>query len=302
MTGRTGGAGPLSAHTTVVGVIGMPVAHSLSPRLHNAAFAALGLDWVSVGFPVPEGEAATALEGARALGVRGLSVTMPHKEAAADAVEEASETVRRLHAANCVDLAGGSLVGVNTDGAGFVAALREHEWFEPAGERCVVLGAGGAARAVVLALAEAGAAEVVVVNRRADRGEVAARLAGACGRVGSPADVAGAALVVKATPEGMTGVGSAGDGEVVVPGRHQVAVDLVYDPPATPWLAAAEAAGARCRNGLGTLLHQAAFQLERWTGMEVPRSALWAAVEDGGPDAPSGGEEGARPRAARGPR
>lgn len=263
----------------------MPVDHSLSPRLHNAAFAALGLDWVSVGFPVEAGDALTALAGARALGVRGLSVTMPHKEAVADAVEEATDTVRALHAANCVDLADSRLTGVNTDGAGFVAAVREGGWFDPTGERCVVLGAGGAARAVVLALAEAGASEVVVVNRTPSRAEAAARLAGAAGCVGSPADVAGAALVVKATPAGMTGVRDADHGGLVVPGRGQVAVDLVYDPPATPWLASADAAGARCRNGLGTLLHQAAFQLERWTGLEVPRSALWAAVVPGGRDA-----------------
>ncbi len=288
MTRLQKGSTTLSARTTVVGVIGMPVDHSLSPRLHNAAFTALGLDWVSVGFPVAAGDAPTALAGAQALGVRGLSVTMPHKEAVADAVEEATATVRALHAANCVDLADGRLTGVNTDGAGFVAAVREDGWFDPAGERCVVLGAGGAARAVVLALAEAGASEVVVVNRTRRRAEEAARLAGTAGRVGTLAEVAGAALVVKATPAGMTGVGGADHDERAVPGRGQVAVDLVYDPPATPWLAAAEDAGARCRNGLGTLLHQAAFQLERWTGLEVPRLALWAAVSPGGPAARDG--------------
>ncbi len=287
MTSGSQGVAELSARTTVVGVIGMPVDHSLSPRLHNAAFAALGLDWVSVAFPVAAGAAPTALAGARALGVRGLSVTMPHKEAVADAVDDATDTVRALGAANCVDLADGRLTGVNTDGAGFVAAVEEGGWFDPAGERCVVLGAGGAARAVVLALAEAGAAEVVVVNRTASRAVRAARLAGAVGRVGNAADVAGASLVVKATPAGMTGVGGAGHDEVAVPGRGQFAVDLVYDPPMTPWLTAAEAAGAQVRNGLGTLLHQAAFQLERWTGLQVPRRALWAAVApDGGPGAP----------------
>ncbi|MGH9080595.1 MAG: shikimate dehydrogenase family protein, partial [Acidimicrobiales bacterium] len=161
----------LSAATSVVAVIGDPVAHSLSPLLHNTAFAELGLDWVSVGFRVSAGLAADALAGAGAMGIRGLSVTMPHKEAVAGLVGRRSPIAERLEAVNCVvfgsggqsdgqssgehggavDGGPGRTFGDNTDGAGLVAALRRGAHFDPGGHRCLVVGAGGAARAVVAA-------------------------------------------------------------------------------------------------------------------------------------------------------
>jgi shikimate dehydrogenase len=266
----------------VVGVIGDPISHSLSPLLHNAAFDALGLDWVSVAFTVRSGAAAAALTGMRALGLAGLSVTMPHKEDAFSAVDHTSEVARRLRAVNCVTPRDGTLVGDSTDGAGFLAALRRATGFEPGGRRCLVVGAGGAARAVVLSLAEAGAAEVVVVNRTPARAEVAAALAGAVGRVGGGADVAEADLVVQATPVGMAGrVGTDGDAlPVDVTALHagQVVADLVYLPLETPILRAAAARGATPVGGLGMLVHQAALALELWTGQAVPVEAMWAAA------------------------
>ena len=280
-----GVAGPgLSAATTVVGVMGDPVAHSLSPRLHNVAFAALGLNWVSVGFLVPPGAAAPAVAGLRALGVAGCSVTMPHKAAVAGLVDECTEVARRLEAVNCVVRRDGRLLGDNTDGAGFVASLARGAGFDPSGRRCLVAGAGGAGRAVVLALAESGAAEVVVVNRSPDRAARAAALAGPVGRVGSADEAGGMDLVVDATPAGMGGTP-----EVAAPvdpgqlGPGQVAADLVYHPAVTDWLAAAAAAGATTLGGLGMLVHQAALQVARWTGREAPVAAMWAAVEPGGP-------------------
>ncbi len=155
----------LSGATTVVGVMGDPVAHSLSPLLQNAAFEEMGLDWVSVGFRVPPGSAEDALAGARALSLRGLSVTMPHKHAVYALLDTLTPIARRLEAVNCVSIDESGSRGDNTDGPGLVAALRRGHDFDPAGRRCLVLGAGGAARSVVAALADAGAAEVVVVNR-----------------------------------------------------------------------------------------------------------------------------------------
>ena len=285
-----------SAATTVVGVIGAPVAHSLSPRLHNAAFAALGLDWVSVGFPVPAGAAAEALVGARALGIRGLSVTMPHKDAVAAEVDRLTPLAERLGAVNCISNEEGVLIGGSTDGPGLVEALRRGAGFEPAGRRCLVVGAGGAARAVIAALGDAGAAEVVVVNRTAARGEAAARLAGVVGRLGRAEDVRTCDLVVDATPLGMSGgadaesggsQGGAGEGDAprwtvdpteLVP--DQVVVDLVYHPAVTPWLAAAAERGAHTMNGLGMLVHQAALQIEWWTGESAPVDAMWRSVSE----------------------
>jgi shikimate dehydrogenase len=262
--------------------MGDPIAHSLSPLLHNAAFDALGLDWVSVAFPVAAGSAPAALAGMRALEIAGLSVTMPHKEQAYAAVDDATEVARRLGVVNCVTWRDGALVGDSTDGEGFLAALRRAAGFEPAARRCLVIGAGGAARAVTLALAEAGAAEVVVVNRTQARAEEAAALAGAAGRVGSGADVRDADLVVQATPIGMAH--RAGDSSQQLPfdvdALHggQVVADLVYHPSQTPLLDAAEARGAVAVGGLGMLVHQAALALERWTGRPVPVEAMWAAV------------------------
>jgi shikimate dehydrogenase len=287
-TDRDGRDG-VSAATRVVGVMGYPVAHSLSPRLHNAAFAALDLDWVSVGFAVPAGRAAVALAGARALGIAGLSVTMPHKEEVAAAVDSCSPTAARLGAVNCVVADGDGWHGDNTDGAGLLAALARSHGFAPGGARCLVVGAGGAARAVIAALADAGAAQVVVVNRTADRAAAAAALAGPAGRTGAVEDVAGCDLVVNATPAGMGDVADGPSDWPVDPDRlepGQLVVDLVYHPPETPWLAAAATRGARTVNGLGMLVHQAALQVERWTGRTAPVEAMWASVT--GPGAPGG--------------
>jgi shikimate dehydrogenase len=271
----------LSAASTVVGVIGDPVAHSLSPLLHNTAFAELGLDWVSLGFPVPSGSAAEALRGAAALGIRGLSVTMPHKEAVATLVDRTTPLAARLGAVNCVTFGPDGSSGDNTDGPGLVAALRRGEGFDPSGRRCLVVGAGGAARAAVLALAEAGAAEVVVVNRTPERAVAAAALAGRAGRVGEAAEAGECELVLDATPLGMAGREGPGEPGLVDPsllGPGQVVVDLVYDPPETPWLAAARGRGATVANGLGMLVHQAALQLAHWTGAAAPVEAMWGAV------------------------
>lgn len=278
----------LSAATTVVGVIGDPVAHSLSPRLHNVAFAALGLDWVSVGFRVARGNAAAALEGVRALGLKGLSVTMPLKDDVAAHVDQLTPMAQRLGAVNCVTNLDGTLTGDNTDGRGLVAALRRGGHFDPDGHRCLVVGAGGAARSIIAALADSGAAEVVVVNRTPERAEAAAVLAGSVGRVGEPADAGHSDLVVNATPIGMRGSSAttpdqwALDPELLGPG--QLVVDLVYHPAVTPWLEAARIRGAEVLNGLGMLVHQAALQLEGWTGQEPPVDAMWRAIGEVAPE------------------
>ncbi len=279
----------ISAATTVVGVVGDPVAHSLSPRLHNAAFAELGLDWVSVGFPVPAERAHEAFAGAAALGIRGLSVTMPHKEAAARAADRLGPEAERLGVANCLVFEGGTIVGENTDGPGLVAALRRGEGFDPGGRRCLVVGAGGAGRAVVAGLADAGAASVVVVNRTRARAEAAAALAGPSGRVGTAEDVHSADLVVNATPLGMTDTSGRWPLDPAQLHADQLVVDLVYEPRRTPWLEAAEAAGATVANGVGMLVHQAGLQITRWTDRPAPVEAMWRSVagDAGGGGAPS---------------
>ena len=277
-----GGVGWPSAASPVVAVIGDPIAHSLSPLLHNAAFAALGLDWVSVGFRVPGGEAQEALAAARALSLRGLSVTMPHKAEVAAHVNELTPTARRLDAVNCIIVKNGRLIGDNTDGRGFLAALERGTGIDPVGLRCLVLGAGGAARAVVVALADAGASDIAVWARRPEPANAAAELAGTVGRLGQPEETATADLIVNATPAGMAGSAAAGARPPVDPAAlssDHVVVDLIYEPRRTVWLEACAARGATTLGGLGMLVHQAAAQIEAWTGLEAPVGEMWAAAE-----------------------
>jgi shikimate dehydrogenase len=269
----------LSGRTRLAAVIGCPVRHSLSPAIHNAAFAAGELDWAYVAFEVKPGAVPGALAGMRALGIDGLSVTMPHKTAVADAVDCRTAVAERLHAVNTVvRRADGSLQGHNTDGDGFVAALRA-AGTDPAGGRVALLGAGGAGRALALALAAAGALEVVVINRSAPPAEAAAALAGPVGRVGTAADVATADLVVNATPVGM------GDDRGALPldpallHAGQVVADIIVHPLDTALLQAARNAGARTIDGLGMLVHQAALAFTLWTGVEAPVSVMRAAAE-----------------------
>jgi shikimate dehydrogenase len=276
-----------TGETRLAGVIGDPVRHSLSPVLHNAAFTAVGLDWVYVALPVPSGQAVAALEGARALGIEGLSVTMPHKAAVAEAVDRRSDVASLLGSVNTVVRRNGHLVGESTDGEGFLRAAREGASFEPAGRRCLVVGSGGGARAVILALARAGASRVVVAGRTPSRVAVAAALAGPVGRVGQTAEAGDADLVVNATPVGMAGHETGPATTLPVPverlGPGQVVVDLIYHPPATALVEAARARGATAIGGLGMLVHQAALQFELWTGCPAPVPAMWGAV--GGPPA-----------------
>jgi shikimate dehydrogenase len=183
---------------------------------------------------------------------------------------------------NTVTALGGEVVGDSTDGPGFVDALRHDEGWDPAGRRCLLLGAGAAARAVCLALAEARAAEVTVVARQADRAAACAALAGPVGRVGGVEGVDGADLVVNSTPVGMHGIGVDGDLPLGLDparlGPGQLVVDLVYAPLETPLVRVARQRGATAANGLGMLIHQAARQFGIWTGQHPPLEAMSAAA------------------------
>jgi shikimate dehydrogenase len=259
-----------SASTRAVAVLGSPIRHSLSPVLHGAAFAALGMDWVCLAFDVDEERAPDAFRGLAALGFAGASVTMPLKDVAHRAVDVLDPAAERLGAVNCVSvLDDGRLAGHNTDGAGFLDALPE----PPAGRRAVVLGAGGAARAVIAALAEAHA-DIVVVNRTVAKGARAAALGG---RLGTIEDVAGADLVVNATSIGMGGTGELPCDPALLH-EGQVAIDLVYHPVETAWLVAAREQGATAVDGVGMLVHQAAHAFRHWTGTEPPVAAMEAAA------------------------
>jgi shikimate dehydrogenase len=262
-----------------VGIIGWPVAHSLSPAIHNAAFAALEMEWVYLPLPVRPGEVPGALQGLIALGFAGANVTMPHKTVAAERSHSLSDDARRLQAVNTLVVEGDELHGHNTDAPGFDRFLRRDAGFEPRGCSALVFGAGGAARAVALALAREGLdrltlavrdpAAAVGVERALDGLATELRVVPFDGAAGLRPD-----LVVNATP-----VGARGE-TLPAPalGPGQLVIDLLYQPAQTPLQRRAREAGAAAFGGLGLLLHQAALSFELWTGAVPPLAVMSAAA------------------------
>jgi shikimate dehydrogenase len=268
----------ISARTRVVGVIGDPVEHSLSPAIHNAAYRALGLDFVYVALPVARGLGHEAVRALPVLGIAAINVTMPHKDDAARACDVLTGDAAMLQAVNTVVVRDdGTLLGDSTDGAGLLAALADLG-VDPAGSRVLVLGAGGAARAIVLALGRAGG-RVVVSARRAGAAAEAAALAPGAEAHGFDdlSDlVARSDVLVNATPIGMGGESLPFDPGVF--GSRHVVLDALYHPAETPLLAAARAHGARAENGLGMLVGQAAAAFARFTGRDAPLEVMRSAA------------------------
>lgn len=273
----------ISGRTRVAGVIGWPVEHSLSPVIHAAGIASLGIDAVYVAFPVPPGRASEAVRGAVALGLIGLSVTMPHKEDVAGCVDHADEATTLLRSANTVSIEGEQTTGHTTDGDGFLASLSDAE-VSVDGVAALVLGSGGAGRAITDALSRAGA-RVTLANRSDESALAFARdLASRTGRSVEHlawTDVAERAadheLIVNCTSLGLSGRGMPPIPVESLSARHVVA-DIVYHPEVTPFLSAASTAGARTVGGLGMLIHQAARQELLWFGATPDVSAMTQSV------------------------
>lgn len=270
---------PARGSTRMVGIIGWPVQETLSPVIHNAAFAALGMDWAYVPLPVAPGNLEAALAGLPAMGFAGANVTMPHKTEAAQVVHDLSEDAELLRAVNTLVVGPGGLTGHNTDAPGFDRFLRRDAGFDPEGSSALIFGAGGAARACTLALTRAGLGDLTVAARDPTRAAtILAMIEGLPSEVrvvsfeeGTTVD---ADLVVNATP-----LGAAGETVPHPPLRPgMLVVDLLYRPSVTPLQAAAKAAGASAFGGLGLLLHQAALSFELWTGLEPPLSVMSAAA------------------------
>jgi shikimate dehydrogenase len=273
--GRIGGA------TRVAGVIGWPVDHSLSPAIHNAAFAAADLDWVYVPLPVRPAWLEAALIGIVPLGFAGANVTMPHKTEAADLIDALSEDAELLRAVNTIRVVDDRLEGHNTDVGGFDRFLRRDAGFEPAGRSALIYGAGGAARACALALARAGLGTLTVAVRAPAR---AAPLVGIVERFGvavTTVDVSQVEglevdLVVNATPVGVPAEPE--HRSLPVLDDDLLVVDLLYDPPSTALQRRARAAGATVFGGIGLLVEQAALTFELWTGTPAPLEVMSAAA------------------------
>lgn len=257
---------------TMLGVAGWPVAHSRSPAMFAPALAELGLDWRYVRLPLPPERFAETAGALAASGYRGINVTMPHKRAAHDLADELTAAAAAIGAVNTLTYADGRIEGDNTDAGGFLDALGA----DPAGWRCLVLGAGGSARAVVWALREAGAAEVSIWNRTAERAaELASDLA--VRHVAAPEN---ADLIVNCTSVGIDQ--SVGEAEAVAAvgldgiDPPKAFFDLTYGPETTPLARWAQAAGADVGDGLEMLVRQGARSLEQWTGQPAPLAAMRA--------------------------
>jgi shikimate dehydrogenase len=265
----------ISGSTRVAGVVGRPIAHSLSPVLHNAWLAAAGLDGVYVPFSVTSEGFGDFVQGLRAGSVAGLNVTLPFKGQALAVADDASPRARAAQAANLlVFREDGSLYADNTDGLGLLAAFAEQApGFDPAAAPVAILGAGGAARGAAAAFADAGA-EVRIVNRTLARAEeLAAAVGGRAYRLEHAAEAfAGAGAVVNATSAGLSGEGRL-DLPLSAAPATAVVMDMVYKPLKTPLLAAAEALGRPTVDGLAMLIGQAAPSFEAFYGRPPPAGA-----------------------------
>lgn len=286
MRERVRRAGPWpTSRTRPVVLLGWPVAHSISPAMHNAAFREQALDLVYLALPTSPGDLHRVVDALGAVGAVGGNVTVPHKETVRLLCDSLTEEAELVGAVNTLVWDADGLRGDNTDAVGLEGVLGEELGIGPA-DGAVVLGTGGAARAAVVALGRLGCA-VTVVGRRPDAAETLASLAETAGAsevdaidsadpTWVPAAIGRARLVVNATSLGMAGE------ELPAPfhalGSGHIAYDLVYNPPETPFLASARAAGAEAHHGLGMLVGQAAASYRSWTGQEAPRSTLSAAA------------------------
>lgn len=269
---------PITGRTRVVGIIGDPVAHSRSPAMHNAAFAALGLDWVYVPFPVAGANVTAAVAAVRALGLAGVNVTVPHKEAVIPHLDALTPLARRIGAVNTIVNRGGRLLGDNTDVHGFAATVRQQR-LRLRGCHVLIIGAGGAARAVLFALADAGVGRVTIANRTAARASaLAQRMRGLRRDTVSLAALADdgllgdVAVVVNTTSLGLHAT-TFPPLAAAATRRGCVFIDLLYGGD-TPFLHRARAAGRRTCDGAEMLLHQGARAFTIWTGRRAPLSVM----------------------------
>jgi shikimate dehydrogenase len=272
----------ISGHTKPYAVLGHPIGHTLSPVMHNAAFAALGMDAIYLAFDVAPERLMPVLDSLGDMGFGGVNLTVPLKETAFQGLSQLDESARLLGAVNTVQFTARGLVGHNTDGHGFLKAVEEAFGQGVQGASLFVLGAGGAGRAVALTAAQAGARAIALRDVEAGRADaVAAEIKKQFPAVAVTldGDSAAADLVVQCTPIGM----KPGDPSPLPTNSFQAgqrAFDLVYMHPETPFLAAARAAGARTANGLGMLLHQGARAFEIWTGRAPPAPVMRRALEE----------------------
>ncbi len=275
----------ISGRTKLFGIFGYPVEHTFSPGMHNAAFKKLSMDACYVPFAVHPDRLVDAAKSLIPLGLCGMNITVPHKEKIIPCLDGLSEEARLIGAVNTIEVRDGKLIGHNTDGRGFLRALKENAHYNPRGKRFLFIGSGGAARAVGFSLALAGAGKITFCDIDLQKGMALARditeRTGVDAQSISPeavhAHAADADCLINATPLGL----HKGDPlplsrEYI--GRHHLVCDLVYNPPQTPQLKAAKARKARTLPGIGMLLYQGVIAFEIWTGKKAPVAVMKASL------------------------
>jgi shikimate dehydrogenase len=282
----------ITARTKFLGVMGYPVAHSLSPAMQNAAFAHYGLDWIYLALSVLPKDLIEALKGIKALGIIGANVTIPHKEAVVSLVDDLTPEARLIGAVNVLGIKDGRLIGHNTDGIGFLQSLQQDGGFVVKGSKVLILGAGGAARAIAITLAGAGAQQIGIANRTWQRAKDLAILViekTGVEAIGLSLEIdelatwmAEADLIVQTSPVGMH------PKQEILPDWYNpqylsskcLVCDLIYSPRPTSFLKMAASKGCRTLDGLGMLLYQGAHSFTWWTGLEAPLEEMYRSLLD----------------------
>ncbi len=267
----------VTSATKIVGIFGHPIKHSLSPRMHNAAFRELELDMIYLPIDVTAGALKKAMVAIKVLNLVGVNLTRPHKIAALDHLDDVSDEAQRIGAVNTVVNAHGTLVGHNTDGAGFLQSLKKDCGFDPQGKNIVVFGAGGAGRAICWALSQAAPDGLTVVNRTFRKAETLAKLVGGCAFTWDDPklhqEIAEAHLLVNATSVALPWNTDAIREGVLV-------YDIAYSHQTSAFTQGLKEKGARTGDGLSMLLYQGALAFELWTGKKAPLDVMRKAIRD----------------------
>lgn len=280
---------PANYQAEVVGVFGQPVAENPTGVMQEAGFAAAGLNWRYLNFEVPPERLGAAMDAIDALGMRGINLTIPHKVAVIEHLDELAPEARAIGAVNTVRVEGSKKIGENTDGKGFLRGVRNDAGMDPSGKRVVLLGAGGAARAIGTELVLAGISDLLVVNRSQGRGStmVADLKAATGGPVrfeqwsGTFAVQADCDLLVNATSIGLyPDVNAAPDVDLSSARPEMLVADAVFNPPETRLLAAARERGLPTLDGLSMLVYQGVIAFEMWTGQSPDETAMKNALRE----------------------
>ena len=280
---------PANYQAEVVGVFGQPVAENPTGVMQEAGFAAAGLNWRYLNFEVPPERLGAAMDAIDALGMRGINLTIPHKVAVIEHLDELAPEARAIGAVNTVRVEGSKKIGENTDGKGFLRGVRNDAGMDPSGKRVVLLGAGGAARAIGTELVLAGISDLLVVNRSQGRGStmVADLKAATGGPVrfeqwsGTFAVQADCDLLVNATSIGLyPDVNAAPDVDLSSARPEMLVADAVFNPPETRLLAAARERGLPTLDGLSMLVYQGVIAFEMWTGQSPDEAAMKNALRE----------------------